>query len=393
MEPKRPCPRPKPGAQPRTVLILTADVGGGHRAAGRAVGAALVATGSRVVIRDGLRPLSPPLERLLVRGYAVGARHLPGAVGLVFRLTATRPIAALARRLVGRLLAHRLLPTIDRVAPALIVSTYPLVTAALGSLRARGRVGVPVAAVIPDYGVHPLWIAHGVDLHLVPSRASLTLAARAGGRVLAARLPVGVRPRTSAGRAAARAALGVPADAFVALIVGGAGGIGDLQAAARCARMADVHAVVVTGTNAALRRRLERRFAGDTRLRVLGWAADMPGLLAAADCLIQNAGGMTCLEALALGVPVLLFRPIPGHGSLNARVMARAGVARWARSDRELRALLGAAARRDPADPAPQREPDLPSGIALLVALAGFRPAGPPGGPGRRGPAAPAESA
>jgi processive 1,2-diacylglycerol beta-glucosyltransferase len=35
---------------------------------------------------------------------------------------------------------------------------------------------------------------------------------------------------------------------------------------------------------------------------------------------------------MACGVPVLTYRPIPGHGTANAAAMARAGVSRWVRT-------------------------------------------------------------
>jgi hypothetical protein len=53
----------------------------------------------------------------------------------------------------------------------------------------------------------------------------------------------------------------------------------------------------------------------------------MPELVASSDVLIQNAGGMTCLEAFASGVPVVSRNCIPGHGTDNSVVLDNAGVA------------------------------------------------------------------
>ena len=49
--------------------------------------------------------------------------------------------------------------------------------------------------------------------------------------------------------------------------------------------------------------------------------------MAAADVLVENAGGLTCMEAFAAGLPVVSYRPIAGHGKGNARDMEAAGVA------------------------------------------------------------------
>ena len=49
-------------------------------------------------------------------------------------------------------------------------------------------------------------------------------------------------------------------------------------------------------------------------------------LIGTADVVVENAGGLTSLEAFAAGVPVVSFDPIPGHGRDNVRGMVRAGV-------------------------------------------------------------------
>src|SRR5262249_17575553 len=59
--------------------------------------------------------------------------------------------------------------------------------------------------------------------------------------------------------------------------------------------------------------------------------------------LVENAGGLSAMEALACGLPVVTFRPIAGHGRDNARQMARAGVSRYARSRAQLQLALAEA--------------------------------------------------
>jgi hypothetical protein len=65
--------------------------------------------------------------------------------------------------------------------------------------------------------------------------------------------------------------------------------------------------------------------------------------------LVENAGGLTCMEAFAAGLPVLSYRPIAGHGKGNARDMEAAGVAALAEPGRlreALDATLGPAGER-----------------------------------------------
>ncbi|MHA6759053.1 glycosyltransferase [Streptacidiphilus sp. PAMC 29251] len=102
---------------------------------------------------------------------------------------------------------------------------------------------------------------------------------------------------------------------------------------------------MVCGRNEPLR---ERLLAAGVR-HAFGWVEDMPSLMHAADVLVQNAGGITVLEAVASGLPVVTYRSIPGHGLTNAAALDEAGVARWVRHPNELAAALAGAVRPDPA--------------------------------------------
>ncbi|MFG2969829.1 UDP-N-acetylglucosamine--N-acetylglucosamine transferase, partial [Streptomyces sp. NPDC048288] len=66
----------------------------------------------------------------------------------------------------------------------------------------------------------------------------------------------------------------------------------------------------------------------------------MPGLMHACDVLVQNAGGLTSLEAFAAGLPVASYRCIPGHGQTNAAALDEAGLAVWIRDPAGLGPVL-----------------------------------------------------
>ena len=105
--------------------------------------------------------------------------------------------------------------------------------------------------------------------------------------------------------------------------------------------------VVLCGRN----RRLLRQFTANRSVIALSWI-DVPLLLTAAACVVQNDGGMMSLEALAAGVPVVTYRCIAGHGETNASVLDRAGLVPWIRSYAHLGDGIAKAI-------APTRRPDL----------------------------------
>ncbi|GAA1207424.1 hypothetical protein GCM10009578_057230 [Streptomyces rhizosphaericus] len=83
---------------------------------------------------------------------------------------------------------------------------------------------------------------------------------------------------------------------------------------------------------------------------------------------MDNAAGQTALEALATGVPVIGYRPIPGHGREGVRRMAALGLSDHARDSWELVRLLDALT-----EPSAWRERRIAAGHRLFADDAAVR--------------------
>ncbi len=163
--------------------------------------------------------------------------------------------------------------------------------------------------------------------------------------------------------------LSLPESAFIALVTGGSLGIGDIEEAAACAIGQGAYPVIVAGLNKKREVHLSRTFSDPTKARVLGWTYSLPTYLRAANCLIQNAGGVICLEALDIGLPLILYRPVPGHGKANATVMDRTGVAMVVNSPLRLQELINGAVNGTRLLKNPAGEPEVSFLDVVLVAL------------------------
>jgi hypothetical protein len=82
---------------------------------------------------------------------------------------------------------------IDAERPDVVVSTYPGITAPLGVMRQRGRLHVPVCALVTDLASLHFWAHPGADLHLASYPESLAeiAAITDGAPARAARPPLG----------------------------------------------------------------------------------------------------------------------------------------------------------------------------------------------------------
>lgn len=253
---------------------------------------------------------------------------------------AVRSTAQAALSLLG---GRRLLRLLEASNPDVVVSTYPGINSVLGELRQTGRLGVPVCTTVLDFASLPFWTHPGIDLHLVMHEESLEavtrLAAEAAVRHVRPLVQRSFYERCS--RRPAREMLGLPDDDQVVLVTGGGWGLGDPGGAVRAAlRLPRTRVVCVAGDNERARGRLELEFGREPRVRILGFTEKMRLLMAAADVIVHSGGGVTCLEALVCGRPVLVYGAPPGHWRANATRMEKAGLTRVVRTEADLATAL-----------------------------------------------------
>lgn len=185
------------------------------------------------------------------------------------------------------------------------------------------------------------------EANLVPGRANRWLSLMSeevllGWRETEGRMPrrarcvhAGIPVRKGLGRWSrpdARAALGIPEDARVVLVIGGSQGAQTLNAAAADAfrrlapRRIDLVMVLLAGHGKAESFNAGGVAAG--RFRVTEFEAEMGRVYAAADLAVSRAGAGTLAELSVLGLPAVLV-PYPhaadGHQDANAAAAARTG--------------------------------------------------------------------
>lgn len=345
-----------------TVIILTGGVGAGHDGAAAAWADRLRRAGYDVQVRDVLAAVRRRGRPMISRAYELVLRRAPWVYEVFFRACDHPAGIAIARALMGRFIRRvadlvqqdtpldrqgwrRMLParSARKCAEAgrlvAVLATYPLAGQVLGELRRQGRLTVPALTFLTDFSVHPLCVAPGIDAHLAVHPISANQAVEAGASAVVVTGPVvdARFARCRESRADARAAFALPADGRLALLVAGSWGIGDVETTVKdIARSGVATPVVVCGRNDHLRQRISQQGKGIA----LGWVTDMPLLMRAADVLIENAGGLTSLEAMASDLPVASYRPIAGHGRTNAEALDRAGVATHIRSSKDLAPTL-----------------------------------------------------
>jgi UDP-N-acetylglucosamine:LPS N-acetylglucosamine transferase len=325
----------------KRLLIVSASMGAGHDAAAAALAAQAEADGYEVRTVDLLGMPRHGQGAFLRAFYHAMIAVIPGLYDWAMRTWVDHPrVFELITHNGGRSSEKPLLAEVTDFRPDVVVAVYNLAAQVLGRLRTQGRLSVPVATYVTDPGAHPYWVWPGVDLHLAPMSDTAAALESMGAAVVKPVAPlIASRFLEPIDRVAARQRWHLADAARVVLVNGGSWGVGPVVAAAR--RLTDDADVVLvlSGHSTKLADQL-RHVAG---VRAVPWTSDVPGLLAAVDVVVDNAGGTTCWEALAVGKPIVVYRPIAGHGRINAVALARTRLATCATTDDELHEAVATA--------------------------------------------------
>jgi UDP-N-acetylglucosamine:LPS N-acetylglucosamine transferase len=330
------------------VLVFSASIGEGHDLPARVLAEGITEEepAAAVEIVDTLALAGPLPRRIVLAGSRFHSTIGSRVFDLIHRLiTDVRPTRWLAGKAVDLLAGRPLRRAVARAAPDVVVSTYPGATEALGRLRARGELDVPVVSAITDLAALRFWAHPGVDLHLIthPESAGEVSEIAPRSEVICVRGLTDPRFYAPRDQGGARRDLSLPLDGPIAIVSGGGWAVGDLRGAVEeVLTLPDATVVCLCGRNEALRAELAERFAAEPRVTVQGFTDRMPDLFAAADVLVHSTAGLTVLEAIMRGCGVVSYGWGWGHVRVNNEAFARHHLAEVARS----RAELGEALRR-----------------------------------------------
>ncbi|NOY98950.1 MAG: glycosyltransferase [Chloroflexi bacterium] len=324
------------------ILFLFSDTGGGHRSAAEAIIEALelefgdALTAEMVDFFKGYAPL--PFNKM--PDWYPDMVKAPQLWGLSFKIS--------DGRLRARAITASMWPYVGRAARELVarhpcdmvVTVHPLATTVF--LKALGEKRPPFITVVTDMvTTHALWYDTRADLILVPTEIARQ---RALGydmppeKLRVVGQPIPERCIAPAGdKSALREKLGWPQDKFIVVVVGGGDGMGPLGKTARAIADSglDIAQVIVTGRNAALKKKLESE-TWPIPTFIYGFTHELPDFMRAADVLVTKAGPGTIAEALTAHLPLILYARLPGQEDGNVTYVTEVGAGVWAPSPQQV---------------------------------------------------------
>lgn len=342
-------------ARPQRLLLLSVSAGAGHgRAADALCAAAQADFGAQTLHLDVMDHVPTAFRKLYTDFYLRLVDKFPALWAQLYRITDETPPDALParlRRAIERLNARSLRSAIAGFAPDVIICTHFLPAELLAREQALERLACPVYVQVTDFDLHALWVVPRLAGYFA---ASDEVAARMRARGLAPEhihvsgIPIMPAFAQVPDRQTCAAMTGLDASRPIVLLMGGGAGVGALdEAAERLLRLdLDFQLVALAGRNEAMLGRLQRIAAHyPQRLFPQGFTRTIERLMGCADLAIGKPGGLTTSECLALGLPLIVFAPIPGQEERNCDYLLEHGAGLKAVDavalEYRVRALLG----------------------------------------------------
>jgi len=323
-------------------LLLSASIGGGHRQAARALRAALEAEGGCDCLEADYLRFVPPWERgPATWTYAFWLRYWPAAYRWFYHWSNLPSEPKLIAETFSKAGLGPVRHYLRRARPDVVVASFPTTAAVVGRARDAEGAAFTNALVVTDFRAHRHWARPEADRIYVAfevTRRDLEEHGIPPERVRVTGIPILPAFAGLPDRETLRARRGFDERPVVLLSSGGAGAYRSYERVLRTLLALDLPLQLVTFNPQHNGTREEEH--GRVRWIRTGLRDDFPEWMGAADWIVGKAGGLTASEALALGVPMIVFDPIPGQEEGNAQFLEERGAAVWVREARELAGTL-----------------------------------------------------
>jgi len=314
------------------VLILSAAAAAGHLRAAEALVAAFEARGVSAYHLEVLRYTNPLFRKIYSDLYVELMTRQPDLLGLFYKVL-DHPWKFQKRRLaLDRLNTAPLVKRLAKERPHVALCTHFLPAEILLHLRRKGDLDVPIGMVVTDLDAHAMWLFHGLDWYFVAREETKVYLSALGipaETIFVTGIPIHPVFSEKKPKRETRLHLGLDPDRITLLVSAGGFGVGPVESLVTTLQEVKhpIQIVVICGRNPRLEERLKGASFFRHPTRIVGYTTEMNLWMSASDLLVGKAGGLTCSEALACGLVLVIVNPVPGQEERNCDHFLEEGVA------------------------------------------------------------------
>ena len=311
----------------KKVIILSECVGNGHTKAAEALmqGITYLAPTIHTQLLEAGLKLHPITTKIIVRLNQKMNSLSPSLWGKVYHYKHNETLSNWKKFIIYLLFHRKIENLIEHEKPHLVICTHPFTSSSISRLKKLGYT-FTLCTVLTDFHVHGAWVNSGVDIYLVSNEDMYNQLINMGvkkNRIAVTDMPIRSNFWVRKNKQEMRQKLGLKNIPTI-MIMGGGLGLGGIQeiAHALVKWKENIQIIICTGNNEPLKRVLfnNKKFH-HPHVHILGFVDIIDEWMEAADLLITKAGGLTCFEAMSKGLPIYIYRPIPGHEEKNCEFL------------------------------------------------------------------------
>lgn len=319
----------------KTILVLSAKTGGGHRAAALAVIDALqyMSKDLKIIHHDIFENAPRPINSM--PKFYSKITNVKSAWGALWKITEGNRQSELTIKAGAKLYKKNIYKILNDYKPDVILSFHFAANVFLQEAKSINP-DIPFITVVTDLATgHPLWFDKRNDIIIVPSNDNYDRARHFG--ILSSKLkniglPVSDKfSNQHTDKRKLKKQLGWPVDIPTLLIMAGGDGMGKIGSI--CKKMdriqSNVHLAIITGRNKKLYQTLkQRKFTHPAHIYM--FVDEIPKLMHASDILLTKAGPGTTAEAIVSRLPIVLYDYLPGQEEGNIPYVTNNNAGVWA---------------------------------------------------------------
>ena len=317
--------------QPKRIILMYISEVSGHRSATMAIEKAIqiLSPKTEILNINAFNYTNPISEKIVNSIYMSVIKNTPKLWDYLYDNPKVVKGLERIKKLVHKSNSPKFKKLFDKFNPDLVVCTQAFPCGMVADFKKAYGSSLPLVAVLTDFIPHSYWVYDAVDYYITPSVEVSERLAKKGVPIQKMRsFGIPFDPKFNQKLNCQEVLRKMHLDPLkpVVLIMGGGQGLGPIKTIVKSLEnvKADIQELIVTGTNKKLHRSLKRRIRKYKKdIHLFGFVDNINELMSIATMIISKPGGVTTAEALALRLPMVIVKPIPGQEANNTDFLTR----------------------------------------------------------------------
>ena len=329
----------------KKVLILHGQPGMGHLITAKALMEVFSQKYPEIEIKDA--DAFDFCSKIFKHGYPYLYNHIVPRAPVLFKILYNSHKSKLVYKFLKKLTEFfinkkKFISFIKDFSPNFIIATNPLPLQMVSIIEEKRIIDIESANVCTDYGFHPVWYSPDINHYFVATeeiKKSLFDHGVDSDKIKITGIPVRPLFNQPLDRQEILQSLNFNFHQPVLLIVGGQLKYKELLKVVLGIKVKNSLAqfIVIAGRDKTLQKKLENsQLKKISTVRIFGLVSDMERFMTASDVILSKAGGSTTAECLVKGLPMIVYKTIPGQEEDNVNYLVNNNAGIKVKSIREI---------------------------------------------------------